>query len=272
MAGSGPDLPVSRPREIGAIVGKPRIPKTIPDLRTLRVIDNSYEWLRTWRYVIVRPPVKNVGFAIATFANRDGKQVFPGIRRLMAITGHSKSTVIEALATMRWMGFLFRRASAQGSNSGLSDEYQLCLPIDLSHIPMVGKNGREPAFEALTLAAQQTARILDVAARLTKSGTHTEPLVDREPNQGWSAQQTPPTHDTNTYDLSAPHVAGQRASSQAERYDFDDPNDCHDYILDAFGNDLDVYEMSAADGMLSKGYHPVEIVNMISRRRRGVAA
>jgi DNA-binding transcriptional MocR family regulator len=251
-------------------VGRPRIPKTTPNLRTLRVVDNSYEWLRTWRYVIVRPPVKNVGFAIATFANKQGEQVFPGVRRLMSITGHSKSTVIEALATMRWMGFLFRKVSNQGSSSGLSDEYQLCLPIDLSHIPMIGKNGREPAFESLPPEAQQTARILDVAARLERSGSDTEPGVDREPNHPWFAEQTPPTHNTNTYDLSAPHVAGQRASSQAAEEPPEDLLELQGRIADAVGG-LTLAEESEVRGMLVKHLNPIAIIRTI-RKGRGSAA
>lgn len=257
-----------------------------PPADALRAVRYSYEWDNIWRYVVVRPPVKAVGLAMKTFSNKRGLEVHPGIRRLMAITGHTKPTVIEAVAEMRWLGFLWRMSCAQGSNSGFSDEYQLCLPRSMAHVPMVNaKTAEDPAFDDLSPLAQQVAIGLRVDKRLREAsgclsqpgGKPRQPLVVVSDNLEWWSQLTPPTQLTQTstntsHHHSASSEPGPRASSRAKRYDFDDPEDCYDYILDAFGDDLGVDEMSAADGMLSKGHHPKEIVNMISRRRRGEAA
>ncbi|MEV0994673.1 hypothetical protein [Nonomuraea sp. NPDC050202] len=156
-----------------------------PPASALYAVRYSYDWLRTWRYVVVQPSVKNVGLAAATFSNKRGLQVFPGVKRLMAITGHSKPSVIDALATMRYLGFLWRRSCGQGSESGQADEYQLSLPRTKDHLPMIdAKTGKEPALHTLPPIAQQTATRLGVAGRLSKrvGGQMTQP--------GWSTETT----------------------------------------------------------------------------------
>lgn len=129
-----------------------------PPPSALYAVQNSYEWFRLWRYVVVQPSVKNVGFAVATFSNRRGHQVFPGIKRLMVVTGLSKPSVIDALATMRWLGFLYRVQSAQGSGNGRADEYQLCKPRSLEHVPMADpKTGNRGANTTSTTRTTLTS-------------------------------------------------------------------------------------------------------------------
>lgn len=253
-----------------------------PPASALRAVRYSYEWFRTWRYVIVQPSVKNVGFAVATFSNRHGLQVFPGVKRLMAITGHSKPSVIDALAAMRWLGFIYRIASAQGSNSGKADEYQLCTPRTWEHVPMAdAKTGREPEFDGLPLVAQHAAVRLKVAGRLQGSGQLRQPGGQlRQPgvvvslNHWWLPELTPPTHRTNTSTKSDTHHPDRHdrpdAAASGREYDFDNEDDAYDYVIDTIGDDLDPYEGAMVDGMLSRGAHPHSIVNAI-RAGRGAS-
>ncbi|MFE3452364.1 hypothetical protein ACFXJ8_25920 [Nonomuraea sp. NPDC059194] len=244
----------------------------------------SYDWLRTFRYVVVQPSVKNVGLSAATFSNKRGRQVFPGVKRLMAITGHSKPTVIDALATMRYLGFLFRLSSGQGSESGHADEYQLCLPRTLAHLPMVdAKSGKEPALHTLPPIAQQTAIRLGVSARLSKRGGQvsqpggqmTQPPLVASVNHWWLSEMTTPTHDTHVSTKTGHHHSDRHdrpdAAASGRKYDFDDLDDCYDYVCDHIG-DLDPWESSMVDGMLSGGVHPKAIVNTVQARRGDAAA
>lgn len=259
-------------------------PEEDPPAAALRAVRYSYDWLRAWRYVIVQPSVKNVGFAAATFSNRRGRQVFPGVKRLMTITGLSKPSVIDALRVMRELGFLYRISSAQGSNSGLADEYQLCVPWTLMHVPMAdAKTGQEPAFDQLPLIAQRTALKLGVAARLRKvsgqvsqpGGQVTQPLVVASDDQPWWCELTPPTHHTYASTKSSQHHSDRHdradAGASARKYDFSIEDDCYDYVVDMFNDDLDPYEASMLDGMLASGSNPKAIVNAITHMRNEAA-
>lgn len=255
-------------------MGKPRIPDGTPPIASLRMVKDPYEWKRIFRYVIVQPSVKAVGLACESFANgKDGTRVFPGVQRLMAITGYSNKPVVDALKTMRWLGFLHRYGTAvRTPNGGSADRYQLCIPQDLSHIPMVdAPTGMDPTWDDLTEEAQRTARILGVMERLTKPRSDvlsyeanvlsTSDRVDSVPNNNSS---------TNSDNHSAPHVAGQRASSQAEAPLPDDLLGLEERIADALGG-LTPAEESEVRGMLVKDCNPIAIIRAI-RKWRGSAA
>lgn len=264
-----------------------RVPEANPPASALYAVRYSYHWEHAWKYVVVRPPIKAVGLMVATFGNKRGTKIHPGVKRLIAATGYTKPIVIEALATMRWLGFMWRASSAQGSNSGHSDEYQLCLPRSMDHVPRVDtKTLALPVYSKMSATGQCTACILRVAERLgvpkdewstemTRWSTELTTLVNPV-DHWWLSQLTPPTHLTNTSTYSSDHhsdsaESGPRASSRARHYDFDDEDDCYDYVMDAFGDDLDPYEMSTMEGLLSKGEHPKMIVNKINRMRREAA-
>lgn len=241
----------------------------------------NYEWLRAWRYVIVQPAVKNTGFAAATFSSKDGQRVFPGIRRLTVITGYSRPTVIDALAVMRYLGFMHRQHRAQGTNSGRADEYQTCLPLSVDHVP-VAEDGRLPCYEDLPAAAQRTALILGVAKTLPRRSGQvsqpgsqlTRPLVVNSPDHWWLAHLTPTAHSTNTSTNSSDHHSAANASAlrASSRGDDDDPwasaEERYEQVMAALGDDLDLAEEATVDGMLSSGAHPRAIVNTITSRRR----
>lgn len=206
----------------------------------------------------------------------------------MAITGLAKPTVIEAVAEMRWLGFLWRTAQSQGTNSGLADSYQLCLPKDMTHVPMIdAKTAEVPAFHEMPPIAQQTAIALEVDKRLRKAsgypgqpgGKPGQPLVVVSDNLQWWSQLTPPTHLTHSRSTHGDHHSNSaesapRTSSQRREYDFADSDDCCDYVLDHLGDDLlNPGEDATIFGMLSRGAHPKEVLNTIlSMRGEGEAA
>ena len=258
-------------------------PQPEPPASALFGVKYSYDWIRKWRYVIVQPSVKNVGLSIASFANKRGLQVFPGIKRLSAMTGHSRSTVIDALGTMRYLGFLWRRSSGQGSASGHADEYQLCLPRTLDHVPMLdAKTGKMPAFRALPPIAQHSAVMLGVAGRIAKGGGQmsgpggqlSEPPLVVSADHWWSSHTTSPTHDTYASTYSGNHHSDRHdrpdAAASGRKYDFDNEDDCYDYVCDHV-EDLDPFESSMMDGMLSSGKHPKAIVNALLAGRESAA-
>lgn len=264
---------------------KVRLPDADPPASSLLAVKYSYDWLRVWRYVVTQPALKGIGLTAATYSNKRGLQIFPGVARLMAATGYSKPTVIEAMATMRWMGFLWRVSCAQGSNSGKADSYQLCTPKSMEHVPMVdAKSAKDPAYESLPVIAQRAAVHLGVAARLQKAsgqlsqpgGQLRQPLVVKSDDLEWWSQLTPPIHLTYSSTKSSDHhsdshESGSRASSRARDYDLTDDDDRYEYVMDAFADGLDPYEASTVEGMLSKDEHPAKVINKIRSMRSEAA-
>jgi hypothetical protein len=244
-----------------------------PPADALFAVRNSYLWLNTWRYVIVPPSVKHTGLAAASFSSRRGLRVFPGISRLQAVTLYSRPTVIDALAVMRWLGFIFRTSCAQGTNDGRADAYQLCLPQSMAHVPMVTE-GRLPALADLTPEAQRTAIVLGVSSKLTQpSSKVTQPLVVKSSDYKWFTQLTPTT-DTNHARNHARHQHSEShdsASPASGRGGDADEKDDYDVICDAVGGDLNPVEASRVDGMLSAGAHPKAVINSILAMRRQAA-
>ncbi|NJP24503.1 hypothetical protein FLW53_09815 [Microbispora sp. SCL1-1] len=257
------------------------IPREEPPAKALYAVRTSFEWLNTWRYVLVQPSVKHVGFAAATFSNRRGHRVFPGVKRLMVITGNSKPSVINALATLRWLGFLFRVESSYGSEGRKADKYQLSVPRSLAHLPMAdSKSGEPPSIDDLGEVARHVAVRLGVVNRLRLPvgqmtqpvGQLIEPTEVKSFDQWWLSHLTPTTQRTNTGFNHTDHQHSDRhdrrdSGESRRKYDFTNEDDCFDYVYDAFGDDLDPFEASMADGMLAQDYHPKAIVNTIRRRR-----
>lgn len=93
---------------------------------------DRYEWERVVRRVRLGAPTKNVALTAATYANRDGSGIYPGVARLTAVTELSERSVREALKKLRGIGLLVR--ISEGSRNGrraFADEYALAIPADL---------------------------------------------------------------------------------------------------------------------------------------------
>ena len=259
-------------RETGSPVPAPKQPPAdMPPADSLRHVKHSYEWINLWKYVICQPSVKNTGMAVATFSDKKGMDIYPGIRRTMLITGHGKTATIEALRLLRWLGLLWRVSQGKGADSREADKYLLCKPITVEHLPMVIKKPlRDPTFDELPLAAKKTAVVLNVHERLKGGGPLSEPGVVSLANHRWWSQRTTTTHGTNAYDLSAKQHAAPISPNRP--YDLTDSADRFDYVADAFDGILRPDEAATVEGMLSEGHHPKEIINTIRKQRLGDAA
>lgn len=238
--------------------------KDLPPASDLRKVKNSYEWINTWRYVIVQPSVKLVGFAAASFANKDGTSVRPGVRRLMGITGYSNRAVVDALTTLRWLGFLWRsKAGTRTPEGGDADEHWLCLPRDMSHIPIADfKTGVPPAFEELSPQARSVAEILGVVKRFPEQPSE----LSSGPSELTSLVEVTSVHHTNPFTNSNDHAAEQQAGARASSRAADDSFGAYIFIDESVGG-LDPVEASTVNGMLADGRHPNAIINKIRSER-----
>lgn len=237
--------------------------KDLPPAETLRKVTKSYEWINTWRYVIVQPSVKAVGLAAATYANKDGTSVRPGVQRLMAVTGYSNRAVVDALTALRWLGFLWRyKPGVRTPEGGRADEYWLVLPRDLSHVPMADpETAAEPAFRSLAPEAQVAAEILGVAKRLRAVPSELRSVS----GEVTSLDQVTSVHNTNSFTNSDNHPAKQQAARASSR-DMEDSFEIIEFIDENVGG-LDPVEASTADGMLANGMDPKAIINTIKKMR-----
>jgi hypothetical protein len=219
-------------------------PAEMPPTKQLCYVKHSYEWINLWKYVVCQPALKNTGLAVATFSDKKGMDIFPGMRRTMLITGHGKTATIEALKLLRWLGFLYRVSCGKGADSHEADVYMLCKPLTLDHVPMVVKKPlRDPTFDELPIAARKTAVVLNVHERLKGGGPLTEPGVVSLANHRWWSQRTTTTHLTNAYDHSAKQHAAPKTPTR--QYDLADPEDRFDYVVDEVVRDLG-YELNPA--------------------------
>jgi hypothetical protein len=88
-------------------------------------------WLKVVRDGIHPVNAKLVGFTLATYADKDGTNIFPSQRRLVAVTQLGETTVRKALKYLRDNGLIWR--ISRGSNlgqAGIADRCQLSLPKD----------------------------------------------------------------------------------------------------------------------------------------------
>lgn len=125
---------------------RPEAPAPPPGLR-LRPVGER-EWTQVWRRVLADPSVKNVGFAMASFADWEtGAHIYPGTELLMLVTGiKGDHTVRNALRQIRDWGLAWRYLEGskapfvmtkKGVKKRPSDEYRLTFPDDPSGIPML---------------------------------------------------------------------------------------------------------------------------------------
>lgn len=93
---------------------------------------DRYEWERLVRRCVLTSPTKLVALTVATYANRDGSGIYPGVTRLTAVTALSERSVRGALKTLREVGLLLRtRDGSRNGRRAYADEYALTIPVDL---------------------------------------------------------------------------------------------------------------------------------------------
>jgi hypothetical protein len=93
---------------------------------------SRFEWERVLRRASLPPATKLVGFVLATYANKTGGSIRPGVQRLVDVTRQSRRTVMRALEHLRKVGLVERTfKGSSGGRRALADEYRLTCPVDL---------------------------------------------------------------------------------------------------------------------------------------------
>jgi len=94
---------------------------------------DTYEWMRLVRRCCFTAPTNLVALTLATYANQDGTNIFPGVDRLTRVTGLSERSVRGAMKTLRDVGLIERtRAGSSMGRRALTDVHALAFPVDLA--------------------------------------------------------------------------------------------------------------------------------------------
>lgn len=116
--------------------GAPEVIAATASILTQSVESNQqvplrFRWERTVRSIQMDPSTKLVALLLATYADKDGTKVRPGLKRLAEDAGLSRRTMMRATSALREMGLLDR--INRGSNLGkrdLVDVYRLVIPTN----------------------------------------------------------------------------------------------------------------------------------------------
>ena len=148
-----------------------------------------YDWERIIRRARLGAPTKAVALAMATYADRDGSRVYPGVARLSAVTELSERSVRGALKKLRDLGLIERTFSGghRGVNS-FTDVHRLAIPVDLFEVvemlPVAELPQSQPAggaawdqSQAAPGAAQPAGGAAQPAPDDTPTGTRCTPPV-----------------------------------------------------------------------------------------------
>jgi hypothetical protein len=148
-----------------------------------------YDWERIVRRAQLPAPVKLVALTLATFADRDGSRVYPGVSRLVAVTCLSERSVRSALGVLRDKGLIERvyKGGHRGVNA-FTDVHRLAIPVDLFEaVEMLGPDevaAPQPAPRAAWVesqpapgAAQPAGRAAQPAPGAVPTGTRCTPPV-----------------------------------------------------------------------------------------------
>jgi hypothetical protein len=100
------------------------IPRTSPANPTNAPV---FEWLRALRGCGLPPAVVGVLAFLASYADPDGRNAFPGEERLAADAGVTPRTVRRHLETARAAGWI-ARDETRNRGRGLADRYRLTVP------------------------------------------------------------------------------------------------------------------------------------------------
>ena len=109
---------------------------------------SQWDWLRVvkrLRFGRRRTGLRATVLTLATYAKRDGSNVFPSVDRLARETEQGRRTVLRHLALLRDVYRLIGRIARGGGRgrSGVTSRYQLTVPDDLLNaFSMLDPDGR----------------------------------------------------------------------------------------------------------------------------------
>ena len=111
----------------------------------------QWDWLRVVKRIRLgrrRTGLRTTLLTLATYAKRDGSNVFPSVERLARETEQGRRTVLRHLALLRDVYRLIGRIARGGGRGrrGVTSRYQLTVPEDLlAEFAMLDPDGRPPA-------------------------------------------------------------------------------------------------------------------------------
>jgi hypothetical protein len=186
---------------------------------------------------------KSTGLLLASYANRDGTSIRPGLKLLMANTGRKKRAIQNNITELMETGFLIQTSNwtpAEQKAGKLANEYRLGLPSP-GKPASDGVKGASGGDEGCTSKGASECTPPDQV-----SPDHLQSTIPRDKLAG------------------APHGGAPQPS-------LDDYEDEEEYVEDAVDG-YDGCEESTALGMIANGVHPRAVINKILAERREAAA
>lgn len=197
-----------------------------PDHDFTREPIGRFEWERIVRRAVIKPPsAKFLGLMMATYASADGSRVRPGRDRLAAVMGTSMSVVDRGQRSLEKLGFLDKvykgHGAGRGRKGGFASEFQLTVPSDLAHVPMLDQD--ESHSSPVTTSSENHSPVVTTG--------NPEPLVNpKEPlvriaeplvnsAEPLSASDTPPLHSHHINNHYIKHQAGDVTLGDAHASD-----------------------------------------------------
>jgi hypothetical protein len=114
------------------------------------------EWTQAFRdSEIPADTARLVGYALATFASADGRDVRPGTSRLVVAANLSRSSVLLGLKHLRESGWIEEVPPTPGGPARKAKEYRLTLPPDVDQWV---KRGQAKVAEARAEKARRDAQ------------------------------------------------------------------------------------------------------------------
>lgn len=105
---------------------------------------DRHEWERIIRRLIIPAPVKGTALLLATYADADGSRIFPGIARLIRVSGKSDRQVRRDIQWLTEHGLLLTVFHGN-RHAGQCKVYRLTVPQDVTErLPMVDPNELMP--------------------------------------------------------------------------------------------------------------------------------
>lgn len=109
-----------------------------PEVRPM----DRFEWERIVRRVQMPKGTKYVAIMLATYADRDGTRVRPGVEGLALVMCVSEPTVKRGMSDLRKLGFI--KLTKRGNrHTHQADTYRLTVPVNLLALPMLSPEETE---------------------------------------------------------------------------------------------------------------------------------
>lgn len=168
------------------------------------------EWINVVRRARLPATTKLVALLVASYADPDGTNIYPGIARLAVQSGKGYRSVERALASMRAMQLIEKMPRA-GMRRGWSARYRLILGADvLEKVDVMTPAAEELAAEGL--------RSLDRMRHRGKHRRNGRQPVDNSPQDGTTTRHPDGGQSDDHPPLGDPTTRHSKSADQPERH------------------------------------------------------